>query len=191
MTDKKKDIKKSGPAGALAEFSGPDELVAAVRKAREAGYVKMDACSPFPVHGLDEAIGMKQSKLQLLTIGGGITGCCAALLMEYWMVTVDYPIILSGKPHFSLPAFIPIMFEVTILFAALATFGGLLAFAGLPNFNHPLTGSRRFKRATADKFFLFLDAGDPKFELEAALELMKSAGADAVEVVEVAEEQNA
>lgn len=184
MTEKITDIKKSGPTGVLAEFSGPDELVAAVRKAREAGYTKMDACSPFPVHGLDDAIGMKKSKLQLITLGGGVTGCFAALLMEYWMVTVDYPVILAGKPHFSLPAFIPIMFEMTILFAALATFTGLLVLGGLPNFNHALTGSPRFKRATSDKFFMFLESADPKFQLEATLEFAKSIGADAVEIVE-------
>lgn len=181
--DKKTDG-KPGLAGMIAEFSGPEELVEAIRKTREAGYTELDACSPFPVHGVDAAIGMKRSRLQYITIGGAIAGAGTGLLMQWWMVTVDYPIILAGKPYFSLPAFVPIMFELTILFAALSTFVGLLAFGGLPKFNHPLFGSSRFRRVTTDKFFLCVDAKDPKFDAVKTMEFLNGLNADAVELVE-------
>ena len=192
MTDETKNEKTedqaavaaTSAAGILAEFSSPEKLVEAARLAMALGYTVLDASSPFPVHGLDEAIGMKQSKLQLITIGGAIAGAGTGLLLQWWMVTIDYPEILSGKPYFSLPAFIPIIFELTILFAALSTFIGMLALGGLPKYNHALFGNKRFGRATADKFFLYVDAKDPKFDLVKTADFLDSIGADAVEVVE-------
>ncbi len=169
-------------AGILAEFDGPAALVAAAAAVREAGYARLEAYSPMPVHGIDAALGRRRTALPWLVLFGGLAGVSGALLLQWWTNAVDYPFIISGKPFFSLPASIPIAFELIILLAALAAFGGGLALSGLPEFFHPLFACKPFRRATTDAFFLTVEATDPKFDADATAELLRSLGARAPEV---------
>jgi len=173
--------------GLLAEFESPEQLVAAARRVRAAGYTKWEAYSPFPVHGLDDAMGARRPPLQLLTIAGGAAGAAAGLLMQWWMVAVDYPFILSGKLPFSLPAFIPVMFETTILFGALGTFSGMLLFAGLPKLYHALHTSRRFSRASADRFFINIEAADPEYDAAGTTAFLEEIGGAGIEEIREAD----
>ncbi len=170
--------------GLLVEFEDPLELLAACKQVRDAGFRKWDAHTPFPVHGMDRAMGIKGTRLPFLILAGGITGCGLALLMQWWMNAVDYPFMISGKPFFGLPANIPVTFELTVLFAALTTFFGMWGLNGMPRLYHPLFKSRRFRRATADRFFIAVEASDRKFDLERTREFLASLGGTSVEAVE-------
>ncbi len=150
--------------GLLAEFKEPNELIAAARRSREAGYRHVDAFAPFPIEELSEALGMHHNRLPLIVLIGGIVGACVGLSLQYWTAVVDYPINVGGKPFFSLPSFIPVTFECTILFAALSAVLGMLALNGLPMPYHPLFNVPRFALATRDRFFLCIEATDPKFD---------------------------
>jgi len=150
--------------GLLAEFEEPNELIAAARRSREAGYRHVDAFTPFPIEELSEALGMHHNRLPLIVLIGGIVGACVGLSLQYWTAVVDYPINVGGKPFFSLPSFIPVTFECTILFAALSAVLGMLALNGLPMPYHPLFNVPRFALATRDRFFLCIEATDPKFD---------------------------
>ncbi len=175
--------RKPRAAGLLAEFPSAEALVRAAGSLRDAGYRQFDAHSPFPVHGIERAMGIRPTVLPWLVLGAGLTGCAAALLMQWWMNAIDYPVLISGKPLFSLPANIPITFELIVLFSALTAFGGTLALNRLPQFWHPVFSSTRFRRATTDGFFISVEAGDPKFKEAATRELLASLGAEAVERV--------
>jgi hypothetical protein len=153
--------------GLLAEFNDPNELVSAVRGARAAGYRRLDAYTPFPIEELSEALDMHHSRLSLIVLIGGIVGACAGLGLQYWTAAVDYPINVGGRPFFSLPSFIPITFECTVLFAALSAVLGMLALNGLPMPYHPVFNVPRFALATRDRFFLCIEATDPQFERDA------------------------
>jgi hypothetical protein len=170
--------------GLLAEFTTVEELLAAARECRNAGLHHWDAHTPFPVHGLNDAMGLKQTKLPLFVLGGGLTGGSLALLMQWWMNAHDYPLVISGKPLFSLPANIPVVFELTILFSALCAFLGMLAFNLLPEYSHPLFSSEAFRRVTQDRFFISIEARDPKFDVERVREFLRSLGSTHVELVE-------
>ena len=141
-----------------------DTLLAASRRIRDAGYKKIDAFTPFPVHGIDEALGIKPTVLPWIALAGGLTGTFTALAMQIYMNSIDYRYIISGKPFLSLPAFIPVAFELTILFASFGAFFGMLALNGLPRFSNPLFTDPRFDRATDDRFFLYIDAKDERFD---------------------------
>ena len=167
--------------GILAEFAGPEALKKAAAALVAAGYTICEAYSPFPVHGLDAALRRKRSRLPWLVLAGGIAGCAGALLLQWWTNAVDYPYRTSGKPLFSLPANIPVTFELIILFGALAAFGGALVSANLPELYHPLLGCARFRRGTSDAFFLAVDAKDPQFHETNTADLLRSLGAEAVE----------
>ncbi len=169
-------------AGVLAQFDGPEALKAAAAGACEAGYTRLEAYSPFPVHGINAALRRRRTGLPWLVLAGGIGGATVALLLQWWTNAVDYPHIISGKPLFSLPANIPIVFELIILLSALAAFGGGLALSGLPEWFHPLTGSAKFRRVTTDAFFLTVEAADPKFDETATAELLRSLGAGDTEI---------
>ena len=168
----------------LVEFDGVDPLLEAAEKVRDAGFTKWDAHTPFVVHGLDRAMGIKPTKLPFLVFGAGLTGTAVGIGLQWFTNAFDYPFLISGKPIFSLPANIPIAFETTILFAALTALGGMLAFNRLPKLYHPLHTNRRFKRATDDRFFISVEAEDPLFDAEKTRELLESLGGLQVEEVE-------
>lgn len=167
--------------GLLAEFESPDDLVSAAKQVRESGYTRTDAFSPFPVHGLDEAMAIRPTVLPWLVLGAGLGGGAAAIAGQWWTNAVDYPFLISGKPPFSLPANIPVAYEVIILLSAFAAFFGMLALNGLPRLANPLFRVPRFVRATTDRFFLSIDAKDPKFNADETRSLLSSAGAVNVE----------
>jgi mono/diheme cytochrome c family protein len=175
--------------GLLAEFDNPDSLLSAARTVRETGVKNWDSYSPFPVHGIDQAMGIRRSGLSWLVLGAGITGGVVALLLQWWTNAVDYPLNISGKPLFSLPANIPVAFELIVLFAAFTAFLGALALNGLPRFNNPLFSVQRFARVSSDRFFIGVDATDPAYDESRFQELFQSAGATAVERVEAPSQQ--
>jgi hypothetical protein len=170
--------------GVLAEYPGPEALLSACEKVRDAGFRKWDAHAPFPVHGLNDAMGLYSTKLAWLVLGGGIAGAAGGILLQWWTNAFDYPFLISGKPIFSLPANIPVAFELTILLASIVAFVGMLALNGLPRFNHPLLRNERFRRATVDRFFISVEAADPKFDPEKTAAFLKSLGGVHVEPVE-------
>ena len=170
--------------GLLAQFASPHDLVRAAERVREAGYTKWDAHTPFPVHGLDSAMGIRPTRLPYLVLCAGIAGAASGLLMQWWMNAVDYPIIISGKPFNSLPADIPVTFELTVLLAALTAFLGMLIANALPRFHHPLFSTAAFRRVTTDAFFLAIEAKDPRFDRAATERLLVEARATRVLAVE-------
>ncbi len=169
--------------GALAELPTAQALYEACEKVRDAGFTKWDAHTPFPIHGLDRAMGLKRSRLPFLVLFLGLSGAAGALLMQWWMSAVDYPITYSGKPYFSWPAFVPIVFELGVLCAAFGAVFGMFGFNQLPMLFHPLFHSQRFERASDDKFFISIEAWDPQFDPHRTVEFLRELGADAVELV--------
>ena len=169
--------------GMLTDFSDATTLLHAVEQVRDAGFTKWDVHTPFPVHGMDDAMGIKGTQLPFIVLAGGITGFGLALLMQWWMNAVDFPFWISGKPFFGLPANIPITFELTVLLSAFATFFGMWGLNGMPRLYHPLFTSRRFRRATADRFIIVIEAADPRFEGERTRDFLASLGGIAVEDV--------
>lgn len=169
--------------GVLAEFSGVDSLIAACRRVRDAGFTKWDAHTPFPVHGLDGAMGVKPTRLPWFVLLAGLTGLLTALLLQYWTMAVDYQFRISGKPLFSLPAFVPICFELTVLFSAFAAIFGCLGLCKLPNLFSPLFRNARFRRVTNDKFFIFIDGKDKQFDQAKIEALFKEVHAESIEAV--------
>lgn len=160
------ELAPTGVYGLMASFADGDALIAAAEKAREAGYVKMDGYSPFPVEGLDEAMGVKPTKLPLIVLLVAIAGGLGGFLMQAWMEGIDYPKNVGGRPLISWPAFIPATFEMTILLGSFAAVIGMLALNGLPMPYHPVFNVNQFRTASRDGFFLCIEADDPKFDLE-------------------------
>ncbi|MEZ5307963.1 MAG: DUF3341 domain-containing protein [Pyrinomonadaceae bacterium] len=150
--------------GLLAEFDSTTEIVTAAEKVRDAGFTETDAFSPFPIHEMDEALGIKRTILPYLVFGGGITGLCLGIGLQYFTHVIEYPIIVGGRPHFSLPAFIPPAYELTILLAAFTAVFGMLFLNGLPRPYHPVFNVPRFSLASREKFFLLIKASDPKYD---------------------------
>jgi Protein of unknown function (DUF3341) len=170
--------------GVLAEFDTPDELLAATRDARQAGYRQMDAYTPFPVEGLAEALGFQRTGLPFLVLLGGIVGGIGGYLMQYWIAAIDYPLNVGGRPLHSWPSFIPVTFELTILVAALAAVLGMLALNGLPMPYHPLFNVPRFALVTRNSFFLCIEARDPQFDRDETRRFLESVKAREVSDVE-------
>ncbi len=177
-------VQESQLYGYLAEFSNVDAILTAAVKVREAGFKNWDVHTPFPVHGMDKAMGIRPTILPWISMVCGMTGTSVGLLMQWWMNAVDYPYMISGKPYFSLPAFIPVIFELTILFGALSTVAGVIGLCGLPKLYHPLITSERFLKVTDDKFFISIEANDPKFDKHSTKDFLTSLGSDAVEEVQ-------
>jgi len=150
--------------GLVAEFTEPNELITAVTRAREAGYRRMDAYTPYPIEEVAEALGLHHSRLPVLVFCGGVLGLLAGFGLQYWVTHVAYPLNIGGRPAFSWPSFIPIMFECTVLFAAFAAVLGMLGLNGLPLPYHPIFNVPRFKLASRDRFFLCIEATDPLFD---------------------------
>ena len=160
--------------GVIAEFENPSDVVAAARRAYEEGYRRMDAYSPYPIEALSEAIGFHKSRLPLIVLIGGIVGGLGGYLMQFYMNAYDYALNVGGKPLHSWPAFIPITFETTVLGASLAAIFGMLALNGLPEPYHPVFNTPNFALATRDRFFLLIEARDPKFDREGTTEFLRN-----------------
>ena len=152
--------------GLLAEFETPEQLLRAARAARDAGYRRFDTYSPMPIEGLEEVIPVRRPWMPRTVLIGGITGGVAGYLMQWWISAIDYPLDIGGRPYHSWPAFIPVTFELTILFAAFAAVIGMLVINGLPSPYHPLFNVPRFELASKNRFFLAIRAIDPAFDLE-------------------------
>jgi Protein of unknown function (DUF3341) len=179
-----KDESRAVLYGLMAEFTTPEALLEAARRAYEAGYRRMDAYSPFPVDGLAEAIGFHRNMLPLIVLIGGLIGAAGGFYLQYYVSVVDYPLNIGGRPLNSWPAFIPVTFELTILAAALSAVLGLLGLNGLPMPYHPVFNVERFELASRNRFFLCIEARDPKFhrvETRRLLEQVKSQGVYEVE----------
>ena len=202
-TTKPKKTKVAKPAdpnsprlyGMIAEFETPAQILKAAEKVRDEGYKWWDCCTPFPVHGLDRAMGIRQTILPIIVFFMGLSGTCTAFALQAFTNASDwsiwamvwvtgYPYLISGKPLLSTPAFIPVMFELTILFSALTTVGLMFAFNGLPQLYHPLFRSKRFRRASDDRFFVVIEAKDPRYFKSRTSEFLKSLDPVAVEEVE-------
>jgi Protein of unknown function (DUF3341) len=171
--------------GLMAEFDNPTDLVEAARRTYDAGYRRINGYSPFPIEELSDAIGFHSTRLPLIVLIGGILGGLGGYFMMYYMEVIDYPLNVGGRPFHSWPAFIPITFETTVLGAALAAIFGMLALNKLPQPYHPVFNAERFALATRDRFFLVIEADDPKFDHDKVLEFMNTLNAKEVIDVEV------
>ena len=170
--------------GVMAEFDDPSSLVAATNRAREEGYRRMDAYSPYPIEELHDALGEHHSRLPLVVLIGGLIGCIGGYALQYWVSAIAYPINVGGKPLHSWPAFIPVTFECTILAAALSAVLGMLALNGLPMPYHPVFNVPRFALASRNRFFLVIEARDAKFDLEKTRQFLESLKPREVSTVE-------
>lgn len=170
--------------GVLAEFPSPAALYHACERVRDAGYTRWDAHSPFPVHGLERAMGLRRSRLPWIILIAGLTGAVLGFGLQWWVHASAYPLVISGKPYFAWPAFIPITFELGVLFGALGAVIGMLAMNRLPMHYHPLFHSKVFERVTDDAFFISIESWDPKFDAAVTRSLLEGLGARSVELVE-------
>ena len=171
--------------GLMAEFEDPTALVAAAKRTYAEGYRRFDSFSPYPVHELFDAMHCHDRRVSLLVLMGGIAGAIAGFGLQAWVSAVAYPLNIGGRPHISWPMFIPVTFELTILFAALTAVLSWIVLSGLPMPYHPAFNVSRFAKASQDGFFLAIEADDPKFDRSRTFEFMKSLGAR--EINEVAE----
>lgn len=169
--------------GLLAEYDSPEALIRGAEKVRNAGFRDWDTFAPFPVHGIDGAMGIKPTILPWLCLGGGLAGCTLAVGFQWWANGIDYPFLISGKPFWSLPANIPITFELTVLLSALTAVFGMLGLNKLPLPSHPLDLSERFARSTDDRFYVLVQASDPVFDEKDTRTLLEGTGASFVEAV--------
>ena len=176
---------KNSTYGLIAEFSDRDELLAAAQRAHDAGYRRMDAYTPFPIEGLAEALGHRNTAVPLIVLCGGVAGALGGYFMEWYSMAVDYPLNIAGRPFNSWPAYIPITFELMVLCASLSAVIGMLALNKLPEPHHPVFNAPYFDRASTDKFFLCIEARDPKFDLAATRNFLESLKPESVaEVLE-------
>lgn len=166
--------------GLLAEFPDDEALLAAAARVREAGFQRVEAYSPYPVHGLSEALGIRGRRLPLIVLAGGILGGVGGLFMQWYSAAIDYPLNIGGRPYASWPSFIPITFELTILVAGIFAVLGMFALNGLPQPYHPLFNVPEFAKASRDGFFLAIEANDPKFDLSATRSMLEELGAQEV-----------
>jgi len=170
--------------GLLAEYETPGELYHACEKVRDAGYGAWDAHSPFPVHGLEKAMGLRNSIVPWIVLVMGFSGAGLGFLLQYWSSAIEYPMIISAKPFNSYPAFVPVTFELGILLGSFGAVFGMFGLNRLPTLYHSLFNSKRFARATDDRFFISIEARDPKYDPSRTRELLESTGALHVEEVE-------
>jgi len=170
--------------GLIAEFDNPEALVGAAHRAFAEGFRKMDAYSPFPVEGLAEALGFHRTRVPLIVLTGGILGCLGGFFLQYWLAVIDYPINVGGRPLNSWPSFIPVTFELTILIVALSAFFGVLALNGLPMLYHSVFNVERFELASRNRFFLLIEAADPRFDSAGTRRFLENIGSHGVYEVE-------
>ena len=176
-------LQRSHIYGVMGEFATPEELIHAVEKTREAGYRRLDAYAPFPVEGLSEALGLKRNLVPFITLLGGLGGGLTGFFFQVWANVSSYPMNIGGRPLNSWPAFIPVTFELTILGAALSAVFGMLALNRLPQPHHPVFNVHRFTHASSDRFFVCIEARDPKFHLVDTARFLQSLHANHVSEV--------
>ena len=164
------------PFGLIATFETPGSLMHAAELVRDAGYTKWDCITPFPVHGLDKAMGIRRSRVPRISLAGGITGFCTGMSMIWFMDRFDYPITVGGKPLFSPLFAFPVSYELTILFTAFATIGGMFFLNGLPMHYHPVLNYEKIRRGTDDQFFLVIERADARFDPSITKALLEKAG---------------
>lgn len=169
--------------GILAEFKTPKELIDVAKTMSKSGYEQFDTFSPFPIHGMDKAMKLKKSKLGWIVFGHALLGFFGAIAMMYYMAVIDYPMNISGKPFLNAPAWVPIIFELTVLLSAFGAVFGMFFLNGLPKLHNPLFNSKRFKKVTDDGFFACIEADDNLFETEKVKELFEEAGAAHIEEI--------
>ena len=162
--------------GLGAEFSSAGALLEAAKKIHSLGFRKWDVYSPFPIHGMDHAMGFQRSRVSLFSLIGGCTGLSVAFILIYYTSAINYPLIVQGKPYFALEPSLPIFFELTILLTAFGTVLGLLLLTLLPRLHHPVFNWDRFQRATDDGFFLVLESTDPRFDTTSSRQLLQGIG---------------
>lgn len=171
------EVVKNPVFGFVAEFDHPDDLIHAAEKVTAEGYTKVEAYSPFPVHGLTDAMEWDDAKVPWTIFAAGVAGCITGFGLESWVSAIAYPHNVGGRPLISWPSFIPVVFECTVLFAGVTAFLCTLVFNGLPRPHHPVFGAKNFERASQDRFFLCVESSDPKFDNEGTEKFLNSLGA--------------
>lgn len=170
--------------GLMAEFETPGQLVAAARRTREAGFKKFDAFTPYPIHELDDAMDLHDNRVSTATLIGGLLGCIGGFSLATWCASVAFPLNIGGRPLISVPMFIPVTFECTILLGGLTAAFSMLMMNGLPEPYHPVFNVERFSDASRSKFFLCIESDDPRFDRELTASFLESLGPE--EIAEVA-----
>lgn len=170
--------------GMMAEFADVPTLYHAAETMRDEGYRNWDVYAAFPIHGIDEAMGHKRTMLPMMVAGGGFTGVLLGFLMQWWISGVDYPLMKQGKPYDAWEPFLPVTFELGVLFAAFTALIGMLALNGLPRWNHPLLANKSFLKVSDDKLVILIESVDPQFDPERTRDLLKESGATRLELVE-------
>lgn len=173
--------------GMVAEFSETPKVYHAAEMVRDAGYSRWDVHSPFPIHGMEEAMGIRSTKLPLIAMGAAATGVLVAMGLQWGTTSVLYPMVVQGKPYNAWEAFMPIIFELGVLFTAFACLLGMLALNGLPRFHHPLFGHERFYRVSNDRFMIGIEASDPNFDPVKTRDLLIAAGGTDIAIIEEGE----
>lgn len=168
----------------LAQFDSPKSLYHAAEKVRDSKYTHFDVYTPFPVHGMDQAMGIKPSKLPWIVLVGGAIGLSVGFGLQTWVATTAYPLIIGGKPFFSFQAFVPVTFELMVLFSGISTVFGMFALNKLPKHSHPLLRNDSFRTATSHGFFLGIESTDPAFDADSVTSFLRETGATSVEKVE-------
>jgi hypothetical protein len=177
-------VPETRPALFLAEYESPDDLAHAAETVRDAGYENWDCHTPYPVHGLDQAMGLPETKIGFISFVCGMVGLASAVLMIQYMNNWDYPIIIGGKPPGSFPSMVPIMFELTVLLTGFGTLFGLFHLCRLPRHHHPIFESDRFEASTDDRFFISIEVEDPNFDLKKTRALLENTHPSHLELVE-------
>jgi hypothetical protein len=175
---------KKRPVLYLAEFDTPDGVIHGAEVVRDAGYEKWDVHTPYPLHGMDKAMGLGDSGLGWIVLLCGLTGVTAAVLMIQWMNGYDYPLVIGGKPPGAIPSMVPIMFELTVLLSSFGAVFGMFALNEIPKHHHPVFYSERFEAFSHDKFFISIEVEDKKFDEKKTKDLLESVHATFVELVE-------
>jgi hypothetical protein len=181
-TSDKNNVKR--PLLYLAEFESPDAIISAAQKVRDAGFQKWDVHTPYPVHGMDGAMGLADSRLGWIVLCAGLTGVSCAVLMMQWMNGFDYPLVIGGKPPDAYASMVPIMFELTVLFSSFGAVLGMLGLNQLPKHFHSIFYSERFEAFSKDKFFVSIEAEDKFFDVEKTRVLLESLHPSHVELIE-------
>lgn len=168
----------------MAEFPNPAAVSRAAERVRDAGYARWDVFAPFPIHGIDEAMGLKPSRVSFFVGAGAVVGVLGATLMQWWMSAVDYPMVIGGKPYFAWEQYLPVTFELGVLLSAGGALTGMFVLNGLPQLFHPMMKKERFLRVSDDRFVIAIEASDPKFDEPEVRSLLASAGGTNIDSVE-------